>query len=89
MDPTMQSLLPFIVLFVVFYFLLIRPQMNQQKQRKELLTSLKEGDNVRTVCGIYGSIENVKGDELTVRIAEKTTIQMARFGVESIIKEKD
>ncbi|MBS3946967.1 MAG: preprotein translocase subunit YajC [Dethiobacter sp.] len=89
MDPAIQSLLPFIVLFVVFYFLLIRPQMNQQKQRKDLLTSLKEGDKVRTVCGIYGRVENVNGDELAVRIAEKTTIQMARFGVESIIKEKD
>jgi len=89
LNPAIQNLLPFFVLFVVFYFLLIRPQMQQQRLRKELLNSLKKGDNVRTICGIYGSIEDVQDDELTVRIAENTKIKMARFGVESIIKEKE
>ncbi len=82
-----QGLLPFLVLMVVFYFMLIRPQVQQQKQRKELLASVKEGDKIRTVCGIYGTIEKVKEDDLTVRIADNTKIQLARFGVESIIKD--
>jgi preprotein translocase subunit YajC len=89
LNQAIQGLLPFIILIVVFYFLLIRPQVQQQKQRKELLASVKEGDKVRTVCGIYGTIEKVRDDELTVRIAENTKIQLARFGVESIVKPKE
>jgi preprotein translocase subunit YajC len=89
LNQAIQGLLPFIILIVVFYFLLIRPQVQQQKQRKELLASVKEGDKIRTVCGIFGTIEKVRDDELTVRIAENTKIQLARFGVESIIKPKE
>lgn len=85
---TIQGLLPLIVLFVVFYFLLIRPQMTQQKKRKELLSSLQEGDKIRTIGGIYGNIEKIRDDEVTVRIADNTRIRMARFGIETIIKEK-
>lgn len=84
-----ERLLPFLLLMVVFYFMLIRPQVQQQKQRKELLASVKEGDKIRTVCGIYGTIEKVRDDDLTVRIADNTKIQLARFGVESIIKDKE
>jgi preprotein translocase subunit YajC len=86
LNQTIQGLLPFLILIVVFYFLLIRPQVQQQKQRKELLASVKEGDKIRTVCGIYGTVEKIRDDDLTVRIAENTKIQLARFGVESIVK---
>jgi len=89
LNQAIQGLLPFLILIVVFYFLLIRPQVQQQKQRKELLASVREGDKIRTVCGIYGTIEKVRDDELTVRIAENTKIQLARFGVESIITAKE
>lgn len=89
MNPAIQSLLPFVLLFLVFYLLLIRPQMTQQKQRKELLSSLREGDKIRTICGIYGTIEKIRDDELTVRIADNTRIRLARFGVESVIREKE
>jgi preprotein translocase subunit YajC len=90
MNPAvLQSLLPFILLFVVFYFLLIRPQMTQQKQRKELLSSLKEGDKIRTIGGMYGTIEKIKDDDLTVKIAENTKIRIARFGIERVMTEKE
>ncbi len=84
-----QQFFPFIILIVVFYFLLIRPQMTQQKKRKELLSSLKEGDKIRTIGGLYATIEKIKDDELTVRIAENTRVRLARFGVESIIRDKE
>lgn len=85
----LQSLMPFVLLFVVFYFLLIRPQMTQQKQRKELLGSLKEGDKIRTIGGVYGTIEKIKDDDLTVKIAENTMIRIARFGIERVMTEKE
>lgn len=83
-----SSLIPFFVMLVVFYFLLIRPQMKQQKKRSDMLASLKEGDKIRTIGGIYGTIEKIKDDELTVRIADNTRIKLARFGVESVLNEK-
>ncbi|MDW7650806.1 MAG: preprotein translocase subunit YajC [Bacillota bacterium] len=85
----LNGILPFILLFVVFYFVLIRPQMQQQKKRKELLESLKEGDKIRTIGGIYGSIEKIKDDDLTVRIADNVRVRMARFGVERVMTDKE
>jgi len=80
---------PLILLFVLFYFLIFRPQTQQQKKRKELLTSLRKGDKIRTISGVYGSIEKIEGDELTVQVADNVRIRLARFGVESIIKESE
>lgn len=85
----LQQFFPFILLIIIFYFLLIRPQMNQQKKRKELLASLQEGNKIRTIGGVYGVIEKIKDDELTVKISENTKVRMARFGIESIIREKE
>jgi len=85
----LQQFLPFAVLIVIFYFFLIRPQMTQQKKRKELLSSLKEGDKIRTIGGIYGTIEKIRDDEITLRIAENTKVRLARFGVESVTGDKD
>ncbi len=85
----LQQFFPFILLIIIFYFLLIRPQMNQQKKRKELLGSLQEGDKIRTIGGVYGVIEKIKDDDLTVKISENTKVRMARFGIESIIREKE
>jgi preprotein translocase subunit YajC len=89
MPEQLQQFFPFILLIVIFYFLLIRPQMTQQKKRKELLASLKEGDKIRTIGGVYGVIEKIRDEELTVKIAENTKVRMARFGIESIISEKE
>ncbi|REJ37199.1 MAG: preprotein translocase subunit YajC [Bacillota bacterium] len=75
------SLLPLILMFAVFYFLLIRPQMQQQKKRKEMLDSLKVGDKVITVGGIHGEITALKDDEVQLRIADKVEIRLSRQGV--------
>ncbi|HEY8496328.1 MAG TPA: preprotein translocase subunit YajC [Limnochordales bacterium] len=75
------SLLPLILMFAVFYFFLIRPQMQQQKKRKEMLDSLKVGDKVITVGGIHGEITAVKDDEVHLRIADKVEIRLSRQGV--------
>ena len=89
MPAEFQGFLPFIAVLAIFYFLLIRPQMQQQKKRKELLSSLKEGDPIRTIGGIYCTIEEIKEDELTVRISENTKIRIARFGVEGVVKHSE
>jgi len=80
---------PLILMFVLFYFLIVRPQTQQQKKRKELLSSLREGDKIRTISGVYASIKKIEGDELTVKVADNVRIRLARFGVESVIKESE
>lgn len=79
----LSALLPLIVMFAVFYFILIRPQQAQQKKRREMLQSLRRGDKIVTVGGIHGEIVAIKDDQLTVRIAENVDIRLNRAGVGS------
>lgn len=75
------SLMPLVIVFVVFYFVLIRPQQQQQKKRRAMLESLKKGDRVITIGGIHGEITAVHDDDVTLRIADKVEIRLARTGV--------
>lgn len=78
---TISFLLALLVPLVIFYLLLWRPQIQQQKRRQQTLKSLKKGDRIVTVGGIHGEITNIKDDTLTVRIADKVEIRMNRSGV--------
>lgn len=82
------SFLPLIIVFVVFYIFLIRPQQIQQKKRREMLDGLKKGDKVVTVGGIHGEITAIQDDDLTLRIADKVEIKLSRAGV-SRVKGKE
>lgn len=82
------SFLPLIIIFGVFYFVLIRPQQQQQKKRREMLEGLKKGDKVVTVGGIHGEITAIQDDDLTLRIADKVEVRLARAGV-SRVKGKE
>jgi preprotein translocase subunit YajC len=81
--------LPLILLFVIFYFLLIRPQQGQQKKRKEMLASLQKGDRVLTIGGIFGMIKEIKDDSIILRIADNVNVKMTRTGVDRIIKDEE
>jgi preprotein translocase subunit YajC len=80
--------LPIILLFVVFYFLLIRPQQAQQKKRREMLNSLKKGDRVTTIGGIFGIIKEIKDDTVVLRVADNVNIRMVRNGIERILEDE-
>lgn len=71
------SLMPFALIFVVFYFLLIRPQQKKAKEHKTMLSALKKGDAVITAGGMYGRIIDVDGDIMTVDLGE-TRVTMNR-----------
>lgn len=79
--------MPLILLFVLMYFLLIRPQQVHQRKRREMLSGLKKGDKVVTVGGILGTITDLKEDTLTVRIADKVEVQLTRAGVSHLAKD--
>ena len=81
----LQTLAFPVLIFVVFYFLLIRPQRKKDKKAKDMLKQLKVGDRVCTIGGIYGTIDNIKDDVLTLVIGtEKTKLMFARWAIRNV-----
>ena len=79
------SLLPMILIFVVFYFFLIRPQRKKDKQVKDMLANLKVGDRVCTIGGIYGTIVNIKDDTISLAVGkDNVNLVFARWGIRSV-----
>ena len=79
------SLLPMILIFVIFYFMLIRPQRKKDKEAKKMLENLKVGDRICTIGGIYGTIVRIKDDVLTIEVGEqKTQLVFARWAVRNV-----
>jgi preprotein translocase subunit YajC len=79
------QMLPMVLIIVVFYFILIRPQRKKDKAAKAMLAALKKGDRICTIGGIYGTIANIKDDVLTVEVGEaKTQMMFARWAVRNV-----
>jgi preprotein translocase subunit YajC len=73
--------LPIILIFGVFYFLIIRPQQQRAKEHKRMLDDLKKGDAIITQGGMYGKITNIADQIVTVEIADKVRVRVARSHV--------
>lgn len=80
---------PLILLFVIFYFLLIRPQQKQQKARKEMLGSLKKGDRVVTIGGIHGVIKEIDESVISLRVADNLNLKFARAAIDRVVEEEN
>jgi preprotein translocase subunit YajC len=80
------SFIPLILMFVIFYFLLIRPQQKKSKEHKEMISNLKKGDRIITSGGIYGRITGVSEATLTVEIADKVRVKVARGNVGAVVQ---
>ncbi len=78
----LQTILPLILIFVIFYFLLIRPQQRKMKKHQNMLSNLSKGDNVVTEGGIYGSVVGLKDNIVVLKIAtvknEDVKIEVSR-----------
>jgi len=72
----LQSFLPLILIFVIFYFLLIRPQSKKAKEHKQMLENLKKGDKVMTNGGIYGIIEEIDAETATLKVGIKDDVRI-------------
>jgi preprotein translocase subunit YajC len=81
-----MSFLPIILIFVVFYFLLIRPQQKRAKDHRNLLSNLKEGDQIITSGGIYGRITGIRDDKVTVEISDKVRVKVSRGNIAGVVK---
>ncbi|GGD54780.1 preprotein translocase subunit YajC [Paenibacillus nasutitermitis] len=78
------SILPFVLMFAVFYFLLIRPQQRKSKQRSLMLNQLKKGDKIVTIGGMHGTILEITDDIVVLRVNDATKITFDRSAVNNI-----
>ena len=81
---TLMGLLPIILMFVILYFLMIRPQMKKAKEHKSMLDALQKGDEVVAV-GILGRIEKISDNTISLLIADKVTIQVQKQAVTTLL----
>ncbi len=89
-DAGIGALLPLVLIFVVFYFLLIRPQQKKQKQHKVMLGAIRRGDRVVTGGGIVGTVTKViDNDELAVQITDGVKVRVRRALVASVISKTE
>ncbi len=78
---------PFLVMFFIFYFLMMRPQIKKQKTHQEFLQKLKKGDRVLTSSGIFGTIEGLTDKYVKLEIADDVSIRVLKAHVSQPVKE--
>ena len=87
---TILSFLPFVLIFVIFYFLLIRPQQTRQKKWAAMLETIKSGDRVTTSGGIKGTVLSMKDDGVVLRVPpDNIKIEVARSSIVSLTTEEE
>jgi preprotein translocase subunit YajC len=79
-----SAFIPLILMFAIFYFLLIRPQQKKAKQHKQLLAALKKGDRVVSSGGLHGVVTGISDDVVTMEIAPKVRVKVARGSISGI-----
>lgn len=81
------SFIPFILIFGIFYFLLIRPQQKQQQELKKMIESVGKNDEIITTGGIHGTILNVKDTTVVLRIDDNVKVELSKSAI-AIVKKK-
>ena len=81
------TLIPFALIIVIFYFLIIRPQNKKQKETQRMLGALKKGDKVVTIGGIHGVIQNVKEGSVIVKVDESTKLEISRSAISTVAND--
>jgi preprotein translocase subunit YajC len=87
---SLVAFLPLLLMGVVFYFLLIRPQQRRARAQRELLSSVRVGDEIVTTAGVFGTVTAIddESDVVTLEIAPGTSIRMVRGGVGRILRDE-
>ena len=82
--------IPLILIFVIFYFFLIRPQQKRAKDHKSMVAALKRGDEVVTSGGIVGKVERILGeDKLDLSISDNVTVQVVQSTIQNVLNKPD
>ncbi len=85
----LEAMVPFILIFAVFYFLMIRPQSKQRKLHGKFLSELKRGDEVVTVSGVLGRVEGVTDKIVVLEVADNTRIKVLKYKVSGPFKKEN
>ena len=83
------ALAPYVLMFVIFYFVLIAPMRKQQKKTKEMLSGLKKGDRVVTTGGIFGTVAQIEDQIVWVKIADTVKVKMNRSAIAGLASDTD
>lgn len=84
MQNGLMQILPFVLMFGVLYFLLIRPQQKRQRERTQLLSSLKKGDRVVTIGGLHGTIVDLTDEKATLKVGDNSRLVFERSAINAI-----
>lgn len=83
------AFLPIILMFVIFYFLLIRPQQKRQKEQEQMVKALKKGDRVVTVGGIIGTVVGTKEKEVVIKVGDdEVKLELLRSSISQVINSQ-
>jgi preprotein translocase subunit YajC len=82
-----STLIMFGLIFVIFYFMIVRPQQKRQKERQKMLDAIKKGDKIITAGGIHGTVVGVEEKAVLVQIADNVKVKVDRGSVSSIVSE--
>jgi preprotein translocase subunit YajC len=85
-SPGLAGFMPIVLIMVLFYFLLIRPQQKQAKEQQKMVDALKKGDRVLTQGGLYGVVSALKGKVLEVKISDEVKVLIARSAVTQVVQ---
>jgi preprotein translocase subunit YajC len=84
----LMSLAPILIVFVIFYFFIIRPQNKRQKETEKMINALKKGDKVVTIGGIHGVVTSTKEKTVVVKVDSSTSIEFNRTAISTVIVDK-
>ena len=85
MQSSLMSMLPLVLMFVVLYFVMIRPQMKKQKEHKTMIEALAKGDEIATAGGVLGKVSKIGDSYLTLEVAAGVEIQLQRSAVVQVL----
>jgi preprotein translocase subunit YajC len=83
-NPLLSLLVPFILIYVIFYFLIIRPQRNKEKEHQKMLSNLAKNDEIVTAGGIHATVVNVKEKTVVARIDDNVKVELEKTSVSQV-----
>jgi preprotein translocase subunit YajC len=85
MQSSLMSMLPLVLMFVVLYFVMIRPQMKKQKEHRTMIDALTKGDEIATAGGLLGKVSKLTDSTITLEIANGVEVQLQRSAVVQVL----
>ncbi|MDZ7861140.1 MAG: preprotein translocase subunit YajC [Candidatus Krumholzibacteriota bacterium] len=83
------NLLPIVAIFVIFYFILIRPQQKKQKEHRDMVSKLSRGDRIVTNGGLHGKVVDVKDHIIVIKISDDVKVELVKTAVATVLEKKE